>query len=176
MGKPVCIRSYLVLAAMACVLFAVPISVSAEIYNKPRKTEKTEKVPSATAVEYAKRAAKQCLYGKWEEQGCLKAVSENNLVMAANYGAALQEGGHDADYELIKEHCAASTAATRGEFPAYALRSAFVECANMIYDVSESSGLKPEPSQYQLLVSAVQCLDKSPLCRAIEKGLARYIR
>lgn len=130
--------------------------------------------PSQTSVEYAKRAANACTGGQWETPACLKAISENVYIMASNYGAALQQRGKKADSERIKEHCAAATAAAQETFPAYAMRSAYVECANMVYDVTESSRVQPDLSQYQLLVGAVQCLDKTMACKAVEIGLKQY--
>jgi len=159
-----------------CILGVGIASAHAQFVNKPRKTVTADKAASNTAVEHAKRVAGACVAGKWEGQPCLKAVSENNLVMLSNYGEALQNREKNSDVELLKEHCSASTAATKGEYPAYAMRSAFVECANIIYDITQSSGLSPDQSQYQLLVGAVQCLDKTVACAGIEKGLKRYKR
>ncbi len=130
--------------------------------------------PSGTATDFAKRAAQACLNGRWEEQACLKTISENTLVMAANYGATLQGRGKNKASEILKEHCAAATAATKGEYPAYAMRSAYVECVNKIYDLTESTKMSPDLSQYQLLVGAVQCLDKSTACTGVETGLSKY--
>jgi hypothetical protein len=132
--------------------------------------------PSKISVDYARRVAPACTGGKWETQPCLKAVSESNLAFASNYIKTLRQRGKGQGGEKIKEHCAASTAASQGESPAYAMRSAFVECANMVFDVSEQTGVLPDQSHYQLLVSAVQCLDKSQACKAIETGLAAYKR
>ena len=129
---------------------------------------------SATSIEYARSAARACLNGRWEQQPCLKAISENTLVMAANYGAVLQGRGKNRESEILKENCAAATAATKGEYPAYAMRSAYVECANKIYDLTEMTKMSPDLSQYQLLVGAVQCLDKSTTCTGVESGLAKY--
>ena len=172
MSKRIYVSTALILAFF--MFGAAQTAAAAEIFNKPTKTVPAEKAASENAIEFAKRVAKACVPGQWEGQPCLKAVSENNLVMLANYGEALQKRKKDKAVELIKEHCSASTAATQGEFPAYAMRSAFVECANMIYDITESSGILPDQSQYQLLVGAVQCLDKTVACAGIEKGLQRY--
>lgn len=163
----------LVTMMMVCFTFGSQFSpAQAQFVNKPRNT--TNKTASNTALEHAKRVATACTPGKWESQPCLKAVSENNLVMLANYGEALQKHKKNESWELLKDNCAASTAATKGEYPAYAMRSAFVECANIIYDITESTRMVPDQSQYQLLVGAVQCLDKTVACNGIEKGLTRY--
>lgn len=152
-------------------------SSDAQYVRKKSKSSQSQGAlgaPSGTSVDYAGRAARACLNGRWEEQACLKAISENTLVMASNYGAALQGRGKNKASETLKEHCAAATAATKGEYPAYAMRSAYVECANKVYDLTESTKMSPDLSQYQLLVGAVQCLDKSRACKGVESGLAKY--
>ncbi|MGB0718977.1 MAG: hypothetical protein ACPGRX_00800 [Bdellovibrionales bacterium] len=138
------------------------------------QTSPQTKAASQTALDYARLAAKSCVPGAWEGQPCLAAISQNTLVMAANYQEALQNAQKLSDSEAIKQHCAAATAAANGEYPAYAMRSAYVECANTVYDVTERSGVRPDLSQYQLLIGAVQCLDKSTACSAFETGLAAY--
>lgn len=129
-----------------------------------------EAVPSATALTYAKSLGQVCP-GQWESQPCLKAASQSSLALAANYGGALQEKKLNAEAEEIKQHCAASTAATQGEYPAYAMKSAFIECANTMSDVATKTTLDPDVSHYQLLVATVMCLDKDAGCVEIEKTL-----
>lgn len=129
-----------------------------------------ESVPSATALTYAKALGQACP-GQWESQPCLKAASQSSLALAANYGGALQEKKMNAEAEEIKQHCAASTAATQGEYPAYAMKSAFIECANTMSDVATKTTLEPDVSHYQLLVATVMCLDKDAGCVEIEKTL-----
>lgn len=170
---------FLTLAIAVLTLTVWSASSDAQYIRKsPRKTQSqspgTLGGPSGTSVDFAKRAANACLNGHWEDQACLKSISENTLVMAANYGAALQKRGKNKDSETLKENCAAATAATKGEYPAYAMRSAYVECANKVYDLTESTKMSPDLSQYQLLVGAVQCLDKSRACKGVESGLAKY--
>jgi len=142
----------------------------------PKESEPVtrEKEPSTSALTYAQGIANACLSGQWETQPCLKAVSENNLVMASNYAAALAQSGRDQSAENIKQNCAASTAATRDAYPANAMRSAYVECVNTIVEESSSTNILPDQSQFQLIVSAVQCLDGAPSCAQIEQGLANY--
>ncbi|MFK7839018.1 MAG: hypothetical protein AB8B83_01700 [Bdellovibrionales bacterium] len=130
--------------------------------------------PSRAALENARAIANVCLNGKWQSQPCLSAVSQSNLVMASNYAAALSENKMEQNAEAIKQQCAASTAATRDSFPANAMRSAYVECVNAIVQQSQETGLVPDQSQFQLLVSAVQCLDLAPTCNEIERGLSAY--
>lgn len=131
--------------------------------------------PSTLAVQNAVMVAKACPT-RWENPECLKAVSEVTLSMAANYAGALQESGKQADAETIKQHCAAATAATQQTYPAYAMQSAFTECANKIADVVQTSGAAPDLSQYQLLGGAVLCLQKHAGCKDIENGLKNYAR
>ena len=50
--------------------------------------------------------------GQWEAPACLKAVSQSNLTMVSNYGENLQQSRKAQAAEQLKEHCAASTAAT----------------------------------------------------------------
>lgn len=125
--------------------------------------------------QYASAVAKNCI-GNWESPACLSASSSTALTVAALYGSELQERGHSAAAEKIKEHCAAATAAREQSYPAYAMQSAYTECANMIYDVSVETSIKPQPELYQLLVSSVLCLSKDGRCASVEQGLRPYAR
>jgi hypothetical protein len=153
-------------------LFGVSSHVDAAYVKKKAETAKNQ--PSSAATSFAKRLARECVGNKWTQPGCLKMVSQNNLVMTSNYMAALQEANKRSHVETVKQHCAASTAANKGEYPANAMRSAFVECVNIIADTASATGVKPDQSQFQLLVGAVQCLDKNQACSAIEQALSRY--
>lgn len=112
--------------------------------------------------------------GQWESASCLQAVSQSNLVMISNYGGTLQESGKTQAAEQIKQNCAASTAGTEGNYPAYAMKSAFIECANTISTVAEQTGMTPDLSQYQLMVGATMCLDKAAGCANIEQTLRQH--
>ena len=125
-------------------------------------------------IAHTKAVANACLDQQWERQACLSAVSYSTLALAANYAQRLSDQGHDFAVELIKEHCAAGTAAARDKFPAYALKSAWIECANTMSDIAETTGLKPNASHYQLLVGPILCLDKDRRCTNVERGLERY--
>lgn len=133
----------------------------------------TDKMPSNVSINHAERVSKFCPE-HWETQECLSAVSESNLVLAANYAGVLEKRGKKSHLENLKQHCAAATAGSKGEYPAYAMRSAFVECANIIVDISDATGIDPDKSHYQLLVGAVLCLDEDRRCDAVEQGLMRY--
>ena len=141
---------------------------------KPAPSRQKEEEPSETALINARDVANKCLNSQWERQPCLRAVSQNNLIMASEYADALGKAGKNQEAEFIKETCAASTAASKEEFPAYAMRSAFVECVNAIPSAANATGILPDQSQFQLLVAAIQCLDKTEACPAIEQSLAQY--
>jgi hypothetical protein len=130
---------------------------------------------SELAVQNAVMVAKVCP-AKWESPECLKSVSQVTLSMAANYAGGLKDSGKTADSETIKQHCAAATAATQQNYPAYAMQSAFTECANTIADVVKTSGMTPDLSQYQLLGGAILCLQKHAGCADIENGLKAYAK
>ena len=131
--------------------------------------------PSETSLIYARLIANSCP-GQWETPACLSAVSKSNLALAANYGGALQEKNLNDAAEKIKQHCAASTAASDQEFPAYAMKSAFIECANAMSDVSDETKITPDLSHYQLLIGATMCLGKDPGCAEITRTLQQYAK
>lgn len=131
--------------------------------------------PSKDGLAFAQLLGRHCP-GQWESPSCLKAVSQSNMAMVSNYGGALQESGKQQAAEQIKQTCAASTAATEGNYPAYAMKSAFVECANSISTVAEQTKISPDLSQYQLLIGATMCLDKASGCQTIEQSLRQHGR
>lgn len=130
---------------------------------------------SPKLLEHARSIAKACP-GNWEAQGCLSTVSASNMDLAVDYMTKLDAAGKKDAVEEAKQLCAASTAATKGEYPAYAMQSAFTECANGIYDISEKTGVKPDQSHYQLLVGAVLCLSKAKECSVMEQQMQAYAR
>jgi hypothetical protein len=109
---------------------------------------------------------------KWETQECLSTVSKISLGMAEAYEVSLKEAGHDAFIPEMKNLCAASTAASQGEYPANAMRSAFTECANGLYDLSQKTGIKPHEQAYPFLVMAVICLSGDEQCAMLEANLS----
>jgi len=128
---------------------------------------------SAETQLFAKTLSNSCVK-QWDQPTCLTNISQAALILAANYAGDLESNGMIGAVEQIKQNCAAATAGTKGNYPAYAMKSAFTECANMIYDVSEQTNIKPDLSFYQLLVSSIMCLNKDRSCQVIEKGLAAY--
>ncbi len=128
---------------------------------------------SPEVMQYARDISSHCVK-QWDKPVCLSEVSQATLILAANYAGDLQSSGMIGAVEQIKQHCAAATAATQGDYPAYAMKSAFTECANKIYDVSEQTSIKPDLSHYQLLIGAIMCLNKDRNCSSIEQQLGAY--
>ena len=129
---------------------------------------------SQTATQAAQSIAAVCP-GAWESPACLTAVSQSNFTLVSNYGAVLQKAKREAQAETLKQHCAASTAHREQAFPAAAMRSAFVECANTISDLADQTKISPDLDHFQMLVAPVMCMDKSKSCAQIEGGLKQYL-
>ncbi len=113
--------------------------------------------------------------GAWESPACLTAVSQSNYTLVSNYGAALQQSRLETPAETLKQKCAASTAHREQAFPATAMKSAFIECANAISDLVDQTRVSPDLDHYQLLVAPVLCMNKDKSCTAIEGGLKAYL-
>lgn len=128
---------------------------------------------SAQALEFASQIGSVCP-GAWESPACLTAVSQSNYVLVSNYGALLQQARLNAQAETLKQNCAASTAHREQAFPAAAMRSAFVACANHISDIVDQTRVSPDPDHFQLLVAPVLCMDRDKSCAQLEKGLRQY--
>ena len=111
---------------------------------------------------------------KWDKPACLKSISQSTLSMASEYHDALTAAGKATEAENLKQHCAAATAATQQDFPAYAMKSAFTECANIISDIVEQTQMMPDANRYQLLYGSVSCMSADASCPAIESGLSAY--
>lgn len=129
--------------------------------------------PSAESLTYARLLGAHCP-NAWESDACLSAISKSNLALVSNYGAQLQENKQDSAAENIKQHCAASTAAAEDSYPAYAMKSAFIECANAMSDTATKTRIRPDASHYQLLIGATMCLNKDSGCDSITKSLQAY--
>lgn len=113
--------------------------------------------------------------GQWESDNCLKAVSLSNKDMAVMYAAKLDAAGKKDSVEAVKNACAAASVTeeeVEEEVPAYAFRSAYTECANGLYEISQATGIQPDPTHMQILISSVYCLNQAPQCAAIEKSMA----
>lgn len=122
----------------------------------------------------AARAIASVCPGAWESPACLTAVSQSNYTLVSNYGAVLQQAKLNAQAETLKQKCAASTAHREQAFPAAAMRSAFVACANGISDLVDQTSISPDVDHYQMLVAPVLCLDKDKSCASLEAGLRQY--
>lgn len=129
---------------------------------------------SAPVAHEAGVVATACL-NNWQAPGCLEEVSKAAMVQTVNYTDALTKAGHPADADTVKQHCAASTAAMHETVPANAMRSALTECANTISDVSQKTGVLPDPSQYQLLVGPALCLANDQRCAVVNQGLRAFV-
>jgi hypothetical protein len=129
--------------------------------------------PSREYLHYASKIAKTCPQN-WSANACLSSVSESTLVLTANYAQALQNEKQIPSVETLKQDCAAATAATRGQYPAYAMKSAFTECANTMSTLAENTGIVPDVSHYQLLLGAIWCLGNDRRCVWVEQGLKKY--
>jgi hypothetical protein len=128
---------------------------------------------SKTAEAHIKNIERVCI-DNWESQTCLVTLSQSSLALTSNYGATLQNKGAGKHTETLKQGCAASTAALNGRYPANALTSAFTECANTIYDLTEKTNIFPDPTHFSLLVGSVLCLQKNPTCEGFQKKLANF--
>ena len=127
-------------------------------------------------LRHAVNIAKLCPQN-WESDTCLKAVSLSNKDMAVKYAGALEASGKKDSIEQLKQVCAAATVTEEDvgeEIPAYAFLSAYTECANGIYDISEQTGVKPNQQHYQLIVGSVLCLNKAPQCTVLERQMESY--
>lgn len=144
--------------------------------NAASPQEKTERgvTVDENFTRDAKAVAGACP-GDWESEECLKATSQSALVLISQFGANLEHKGLKAEQDVLKDECAASTAATQEDgIPAYAMKSAYTVCANKIADIAESTGVKPDPSYYQLIIASILCLDKNPQCKIMEQSLQKW--
>lgn len=121
------------------------------------------------------QAIAQSCPGNWEAEECLKATSQSAMVLISQFGASLEHEGYKSQMDPLKEDCAASTAATQQDgIPAYALRSAYTVCANTIAEIAEATGVKPDPSYFQLMIASILCMDNNPQCRMMESSLKKW--
>lgn len=140
---------------------------------QPQFAEK--EVPSNTALKYASIVADACV-SRWEDAACVRALSESSLTLVSDYGAQLQYRKMDGSLEILKEHCAATTAATKQDVPAYAMESAMTECLNYISDIGSTTGVLPDLSHYQLMTMSLFCMGKTSQCEVVEQQMTQYMR
>ena len=134
-----------------------------------------QEIPSNTALKYATVVADACVM-RWEDQACVRALSESSLVMVSDYGAVLKYQKMEDSAEILKQHCAATTAATKQEVPPYAMESAMKECLEYISMIVSKSGVRPDMSHYQLMTMSTLCLGKTRECPAIEQQMMAYMK
>ena len=130
---------------------------------------------SQQAIYHAGMIAKNCA-PIWDNPNCIRSVGDSNYEFLSIYGAQLQYMKKDVFAENLKNSCAASTASRTDPVPAYALRSAMIECANAVSDISGKSGITPDLSHYQLMVAGTICLAGAPECQSIMEQLKSYAR
>ncbi len=107
----------------------------------------------------------------WSDQSCMKEISSMNMTLVSTYAANLKYSNKQSYLESLKEGCAASTAALKVNVPAYAMRSAMVECVNLMSDIADKTAIRPDPTLSQLAVGSILCLGKDKSCPQIESGL-----
>jgi len=125
-------------------------------------------------IEHILALQTHCIPGKWETPACLSAMAVSNKDLAAGYAENVQNKQGKPDADTIIQHCAASTAASQQEVPAYAMASAMTECVNAISDMAESTELTPDPTHISLLLTGILCLNGEPQCAALEQGLKNF--
>ena len=107
--------------------------------------------------------------GSWEDEACIKELSSISMDLTTGYAELLDASKQQGAMEVLKQHCAASTAALKVLVPAYAMKSAITECVNSISDISEATLIKPDLNLYQFMVISVMCLGNDPSCKDIEQ-------
>lgn len=130
---------------------------------------------SAAAQQHAQNISKNCP-GAWTTPACLKAVSASSYDMTIDYASKLESAGKKDFLEPLKQTCAASTAAREQDFPADAMNSAFKECANGIYDITQKSGVLPDRNYFQLIVVPSLCMDGAKECAQVEQQMRAMVK
>ncbi len=129
---------------------------------------------SSASQALAAKISNNCI-DSWSDPACMAALSDNVTVLASDYAARLKNAGYDDSVlEALKQGCAAATAASTQDVPVEAMRSALTECANLIVDINDQSGIKPDQSLYQLLTYPLLCYQEDPLCTVFELQLDAF--
>ena len=155
---------------LSAIMLTMIITSGAYAQGAQQQAQMEAKTPQQLAGDLAS----SCLGNNWESQICLSKVSEGVLYMAADFAARLQDAGKSEGIETLKQKCAAATAATQQEVPAYAMTSALTTCANSVYAVTEKTGISPNPDLYQLIITPILCLKDDRRCDAVEQQLGQY--
>lgn len=162
---------------MACALTLAAFLIVPDVVQASQSAQTQNPAPAqidGAVMQHAMTISKTCP-GAWTQAACLKALSSSNHDLAVNYAQSVQNAGKTEAVEAIKQSCAASTAATQQDYPAKAMQSAFTECANGIYDISQKTGVNPDPTSYQLLVGSILCLSGAPQCAALEQQMRAMV-
>ncbi|MCF8495284.1 MAG: hypothetical protein K9G62_01305 [Alphaproteobacteria bacterium] len=157
-------RNFLILSLLLQFFFFLfPFSASAQT------------VADKSVLDHARKVAQACP-GQWEDHACSVTVSQAAKYMVIKYAEDLDKRGLKNAVEYLKDHCAASTVIDQTDVPAYAVKSAFTECANGIVDIANEAKVKPDPSYMELFGGAIWCMEnKQPVCGEIERQLmAKY--
>ena len=158
---------------LSTLLFIFAFICADALAANPAPAQTAAPAVSTASLQAAKLIANACLPG-WETQTCMKAISQSSYVMVSNYGGDLEGRNKKADAEILKQHCAATTAATQQDVPPYAMRSALTECAGVISDLAAKTGVNPDLSHFQLMVIPAMCLAQDPNCPALTAQLKQF--
>lgn len=146
------------------------VFVQKEAKNKALNPEEINRI----IIMHTQEIGAYCV-GAWQNQKCMSALSSSTLTMASLYAEALEKSGHKDAQDPLMQNCAAATAATKVEVPAYAMKSAMTTCANAIYDITESTKIKPNLTHFQLLVEPIFCLGGDERCGKFEELLRTVV-
>lgn len=165
-GHVIAVTTIFMCAFMWC---GAPNAATAQTIKKPGMYEK---VDNPVVEKYVNMVAAECPEN-WSSPVCLSVMSESNRVMVSNFMEELDRAGQAGAVESVKNSCAASTAAEKQIFPADAMKSAFIECANIISDTAATTRLAPDLAHYELLTAAVLCMSNDRRCVGITKKLMK---
>lgn len=147
-----------------------------QVFNprKPKNKTLSTKDIDKIVIIHTQEIGAYCI-GAWQSQKCMKALSSSNLTFSSLYAEKLELGGKKKAQDALLENCSASTAATKIDVPAYAMKSAMTTCANAIYDITEATKIKPNLTHFQLLVEPIFCLGGEERCEKFEELLRNII-
>ena len=167
-------KAFPIRAFLSTMMLVVIMASGASAQGTQPQAQPQAQMEAKTPEQLAGNVASACIGNNWESQNCLRNVSEGVLYMAADYAARLQHAGQPNGIETLKQKCAAATAATQQEVPAYAMESALTTCANSVYTVTQQTGVSPDPDLYQLVIAPILCLKGDERCKGIERQLGQY--
>lgn len=153
-----------------------PTKTKNQVFNpkKPKNKTLSSKEIDKIVIIHTQEIGAYCI-GAWQSQKCMKALSSSNLSLASLYAEKLELGGKKKSQDALLENCSASTAATKVDVPAYAMKSAMTTCANAIYDITEATKIKPNLTHFQLMVEPIFCLGGEERCEKFEELLRNII-